>query len=75
MALQPICIVRPENISSVLQFYEWQNAKDGKAIVDDKPDVDYKPTGPIPGNEAVAQEEEEDSNAGYVKMELLCQGK
>ena len=44
--LQPGGAVVPENSSSVLLLEEKEDAKDGKATVDYKPDIDYKPEGP-----------------------------
>ena len=44
-------------------------------MIDYKPDVDHKPEGADHNNEPVAYEqEEENSDAKYVKMELPCQG-
>ena len=54
--LQPVIMAEPENSTSVLQLEEQADAKEGKVIEDNIPVIDYKPEGPDPNDERVAQE-------------------
>ena len=67
---QPEVIEEPETNPSFPQQEEQTDAVEGKIIADYKLDVGYEPEGSDPENKPDAQEEEENSNAHYVKMEL-----
>ena len=56
------------NVSASQQKGEADTTR-GKAIADYNPDIDYQPEGSDPEIEAV-NEDEENSDAKYVKMEL-----
>ena len=64
------CAEEPETNISVHQQEGQEDATQGEVIADYELDVDYKPEASDPDFEAV-HEEEENSDAEYVKMELL----
>ena len=66
---QKVGAEEPDANVSVPQLGGQADAISGKAIVDNNPDVHYKPEGSDPDIKAV-HEEEEKSDAQYAKMEL-----
>ena len=70
-------VVEPKTNPSVPQQEEQRNVVESKVMADDNLDVDHESEGSHPDIEAV-NEEEENSDAEYAKMELpqdrtLCQ--
>ena len=54
---------------------EQADTKEGKVLVDYKPNIDYKTERPDPNDETANEaEEEKNSDTEYAKMELPCQG-
>ena len=52
-----------------------RRCKNGKVIVDYKPDIDYEPNGPDPSNKPVTQKEEkDDSDKEYSKWSSIAKG-
>ena len=68
--LQPEGVVGPETNPSIHQNKEKVDATEGKVTWD----YHYEPEGPDAENEPDAQEDEENSNAEYAKVELPHQG-
>ena len=66
----------PQNDASVLHLEEQAYTEEDKVDMYYKPDVGYKPDEADPNNEPDIQEEEEEENydAEYAKIELYCQG-
>ena len=60
---------KPVTNVSVAQQEEHRDVREGKAVTDYDPDVDYEPDGSDPYIKAI-NEEEVHSDAEYVKMEL-----
>ena len=64
------------NNVSILWLEEQADAKEGKVMVYYKPDINYEPEGSDPNDEPDAQgeEEEENSDVEYAKVEIPFQG-
>ena len=71
---QPEGAEEPETNLSIPQQEEWADAAEGKITADYKLGVDYTPDRSDPENETDAQEEEENFDAEYAKIELPWQG-